>query len=64
MGNAVISCIHVAHKKYESNPLDWQQVIVIGWCLLMKQDMERFEEMCKDGFLVRGIMDSSRIGRP
>jgi hypothetical protein len=48
-GNALISCIHVAHTKYESNPLDWQQVVEIGWCLLTKQDMERFEEMCKDG---------------
>jgi hypothetical protein len=49
MGNA--SCIHVAHKKYESNPLDWQQVVEIGWRLLMKQDMGRFKEMCKDGLL-------------
>ncbi len=53
-GNAVISCIHAAHKKYESNPLDWQQVIEIGWRLLTKQDMERFEEMCKDGLLGPG----------
>jgi hypothetical protein len=47
-GNAVISCIHV-HKKYESNPLDWQQIVEIGWRLLTKQDMGKFEEMCKDG---------------
>jgi hypothetical protein len=53
-GNAVISCICVAHTKYESNPVDWQWVIEIGWCLLTKQDMERFEEMCKDGFLGPG----------
>jgi hypothetical protein len=49
MGNAVISCIHVAHMKYESNLLDWQRVIEIGWCLLTRQDMERFQDMCKVG---------------
>jgi hypothetical protein len=53
-GNALISCIHVAHTKYESNLLDWQRVIEIGWHLLTKQDMERFEEMCKDGLLGPG----------
>jgi hypothetical protein len=53
-GNAVISYIHPAHKKYESNPLDWQWVVEIGWCLLTKQDMERFEEMCEDGLLGPG----------
>ncbi len=45
-GNAVISCICTAHTKYESNPVDWQWVVEIGWRLLTKQDMERFEEMC------------------
>jgi hypothetical protein len=54
MGNAVISCICAAHKKYESNLLDWQRVVEIGWCLLTKQDMERFEEMCKDELLGPG----------
>jgi hypothetical protein len=54
MGNAVISCIHVAHKKYESNPLDWQQVIQIGWRMLTKEDMGRFEEMCENDFLDPG----------
>jgi hypothetical protein len=53
-GNTVISCICAAHTKYESNPVDWQQVVEIGWCLLTKQDMERFEEMCKDGLLGLG----------
>jgi hypothetical protein len=53
-GNAVITCIHAAHKKYESNLLDWQRVVEIGWRLLMKQDMERFEEMCEDGLLGPG----------
>ncbi len=53
-GNAVISCICVAHTKYESNLVDWQQVVEIDWHLLMKQDMERFEEMCKDGLLGPG----------
>jgi hypothetical protein len=53
-GNALISCIHAAHMKYELKPLDWQWVVEIGWCLLMKQDMGRFEEMCKDGLLGPG----------
>jgi hypothetical protein len=52
--NALISCIHAAHMKFESKPLDWQQVVEIGWHLLMKQDMVRFEEMCKDGLLGPG----------
>ncbi len=50
-GNAVISCIHAAHTKYESNQLYWQQVVEIGYCLFMRQDMERFQEMCEDGLL-------------
>jgi hypothetical protein len=25
-GNALINCIHAAHMKYESNPLDWHRV--------------------------------------
>ena len=53
-GNAVISCIHAAHKKYESNPLDWQRVVEIDWCLLTKQDMGRFKEMYEDGLLGPG----------
>jgi hypothetical protein len=53
-GNAVISCIHAAHMKYELNPLDWQQVVEIGYCLFTRQDMERFQEMCKDGLLGPG----------
>ncbi len=54
MGNAVISCIHAAHTKYESIPLDWQRVVEIGYCLFMRQDMERFQEMCEDGLLGPG----------
>jgi hypothetical protein len=54
VGNAVISCIDAAHIKYESNSLDWQRVVEIGWCLLTKQDMGRFEEMCKEGLLGPG----------
>jgi hypothetical protein len=53
-GNALISCNHVAHTKYESTPLDWQWAVEIGWCLLTKQDMGRFEEMCEDGLLGPG----------
>ncbi len=49
MGNALISGIHAAHTKYEQNPLDWQRILEIGWRLLTRQDMERFEEMCEDG---------------
>jgi hypothetical protein len=50
-GNALINCINAAHKKYESNAMDWQMVIEIGWCLLTRVDMERFEQMCEDGLL-------------
>ncbi len=53
-GNAVISCIFAAHTKYKLNPADWRQVVEIGWHLLTKQDIERFEEMCKDGLLGLG----------
>jgi hypothetical protein len=31
--------------------MDWQMVIEIGWCLLSRVDMERFEQMCEDGLL-------------
>ncbi len=54
MGNAVISCICAAYTKYESNLADWQRDVEISWCLLTKQDMERFEEMCEDGPLGPG----------
>jgi hypothetical protein len=53
-GNAIISCIYVAHTKYESNPLDWQRVVEIGYCLFMRQDMERVQEMCEDWLLGTG----------
>jgi hypothetical protein len=53
-GNALISCIHAAHTKYESKLHDWQRVIEIVWRLLTKQDMGRFEEMCKEGLLGPG----------
>jgi hypothetical protein len=53
-GNAVISCICMAHEKYESNPADWRRVVEIGWHLLMRQDMGRFKEMCEDGLLGAG----------
>jgi hypothetical protein len=53
-GNAFISCIHAVHTKYELNSLDWQRVVLIGYCLLMTQDIERFQEMCKDGLLGQG----------
>jgi hypothetical protein len=53
-GNAVISCIHAAHTKYESNPIDWQWVVDIGSRLFTRQDMVRFQKMCKDGPLGPG----------
>jgi hypothetical protein len=53
-GNAVISCIHVAHTIYESNLLDWQRVVEISYCLFTRQDMARIQEMCKDGLLGLG----------
>jgi hypothetical protein len=56
-GNAVISCIHVAHTKYASNLLDWQRVVLIGYPLFMRQDMERFQEICKDGLLGQGVYE-------
>jgi hypothetical protein len=52
--NAIISCIHTAHTKHESNPLDWQWVVEIGYHLFTKRDMVRFQEMCKDGLLGPG----------
>jgi hypothetical protein len=51
MGNALISCINAAHEKYESNAMEWQWVVEIGWCLLTRQNMERYEQMCEDGLL-------------
>jgi hypothetical protein len=50
-GNAVISCIDAAHRKYELNPSDWQLVIQKGWRLLTKEDMGRFKEKGKDDLL-------------
>ena len=53
------------------NPLDWQRVVEIDYCLFMRQDMERFQEMCKDGLLGQGdygiskdwsVIDRSRDG--
>jgi hypothetical protein len=53
-GKAVISCVLAAHTKYESNLLDWRQVVEIGYRLFTGQDMERFQKMCKDGLLGPG----------
>jgi hypothetical protein len=50
-GNALINCINAAHKKYELNAMDWQQVIEIGLRLLTRADMERFEQMREDGIM-------------
>jgi hypothetical protein len=44
----------VAHTKYDSNLLDWQWVVEIGWRPLTRQDIERFQEMCKDGLFGSG----------
>jgi hypothetical protein len=53
-GNVIISCIQAAHEKYQSNPPDWQDVIVRGWRLLTKQDMRMFKNMCEGGLLGPG----------
>jgi hypothetical protein len=53
-GNVIISCVQAAHEKYQSNPPDWQDVIMRGWCLLTKQDMRKFKTLCKDGLLGPG----------
>jgi hypothetical protein len=53
-GNVIISCIQAAHEKYQSNPPDWQDVIVRGWRLLTKRDMHKFKNMCEDGRLGPG----------
>ncbi len=53
-GNVIISCVQAAHEKYQSNPPDWQDVIVRGWRLLTKRDMCKFKNLCKDGFLGPG----------
>ncbi len=53
-GNVIIRCIQAAHEKYQSNPLDWQQVIERGWRLLTKRDMRKFKNLCKDGLLGPG----------
>jgi hypothetical protein len=31
--------------------MNWQRVIEIGWCLLKRADMDRFEQMCEDRLL-------------
>ncbi len=31
--------------------MEWHRVIEMGWCLLSRVDMGRFEQMCKDGLL-------------
>ncbi len=53
-GNIIISCVQAAHEKYQSNPPDWQDVIVRGWRLLTKQDMRKFKKLCEDGILGPG----------
>jgi hypothetical protein len=53
-GNAVVSCICVAHTKYESNLLDWQRVVEISYCLFTRWGMVRFREMCEDELLGPG----------
>jgi hypothetical protein len=36
------------------NPPDWQDVIVRGWCLLMKWDIRKFKNLCEDDLLGPG----------
>ncbi len=49
VGNIIISCVCTANEKFQSNPPDWQGVIVRGSCLLTKRDMCRFKKLCKGG---------------
>ncbi len=58
VGNVIISCVHTAHEKFQSNPPDWQGVILRGSCLLTKRDMRRFKKLCKGGHL---ILEDDRI---
>jgi hypothetical protein len=53
-GNVIISCVQAAHEKYQSNPPDWQDVIVRGWRLLTNRDMRKFKTLCEDGLLGPG----------
>jgi hypothetical protein len=53
-GNVIISFVQAAHEKYQSNPLDWQQVIEKGWQLLTNWDMRKFKNLCEDGLLGPG----------
>jgi hypothetical protein len=53
-GNVIISCVQAAHEKYQSNPPDWQDVIVRGWHLPTKRDMIKFKNLCEDGLLGPG----------
>jgi hypothetical protein len=68
VGNVIISCVQAAHEKYQSNPPDWQDVIVRGWRLLTKGDMHKFKNLCKDGLLGPGdygiFEDWSAINKP
>ncbi len=50
----IISCVQAAHEKYQPNPPDWQDVIMRGWRLLMKRNMSKFKNLCKDGLLGPG----------
>ncbi len=52
VGNVIISCVQAAHEKYQSNPSDWQGVIVRGSRLLTKRDMHRFKKLCEGGHLI------------
>jgi hypothetical protein len=52
VGNIIISCVHTAHKNFQSNPPHWQGVIVRGSRLLTKRDMHRFKKLCQGGHLI------------
>ncbi len=52
--NVIISCIQAAHEKCQSNPPDWQDVIVRVWRLLTKLDVRKLKNLCKDGLLGPG----------
>jgi hypothetical protein len=47
--NVIISCVCAAREEYQSNPPDWQDVIVRGWRLLTKRDMRKLKNLYEDG---------------
>ncbi len=62
-GGCNYHCINAAHEKYESNTMEWQQVIEINLHLLSRADVRGFEQMWEDGFWGQAIIESLKIGQ-